>query len=225
MPGAHNALSARIIESAGFETVLFTGAGFANTYLGLPDMGLTSLKEVADQVAAMCDAVSIPLLADCNLRIGNALNARRTVRMMERAGASGILLEDQVYPKRCGHFEDKSVVSKAEMVQKLKAAVDARQSDMMIVARTDAIAMEGIDAALERAQAYLDAGADGLFVEAPRTVEDLARIPREIPAPHLCNMVFGGKTPTLPQGRSGKNGLWRDLPCQRRASGFDAGDE
>jgi 2-methylisocitrate lyase-like PEP mutase family enzyme len=195
MPGAHNALSARIIEAAGFETVLFTGAGFANTYLGVPDMGLTSLKEVVDQVAAISDATDIPMLADGDTGFGNALNARRTVRMMERAGAAAMLIEDQVYPKRCGHFEDKSVIPKAEMVQKLKAAVDARQSGMLILARTDARAMEGLDAAIDRANAYREAGADLLFVEAPQTVEELARIPKEAPGRHLCNMVFGGKTP------------------------------
>jgi len=195
MPGAHNALSARIIEAAGFETVLFTGAGFANTYLGMPDMGLTSLKEVVDQGAAISDATDIPMLADGDTGFGNALNARRTVRMMERAGAAAMLIEDQVYPKRCGHFEDKSVIPKAEMVQKLKAAVDARQSGMLILARTDARAMEGLDSAIDRANAYREAGADLLFVEAPQTIEELARIPKEVPGRHLCNMVFGGKTP------------------------------
>ena len=180
MPGAHNALSARIMEAAGFETVLFTGAGFANTYLGVPDMGLTSLKEVVDQVAAISDAIDIPILADGDTGFGNALNARRTVRMMERAGASALLIEDQVYPKRCGHFEDKSVISKSEMVQKLKAAVDARQTGMLILARTDARAMEGLDAAIDRARAYSEAGADLLFVEAPQSLEELARIPREL---------------------------------------------
>lgn len=195
MAGAHNALSARIIEAAGFETVLFTGAGFANTYLGVPDMGLTSLKEVVDQVAAMRDAIEIPILADGDTGFGNALNARRTVRMMERAGANALLIEDQVYPKRCGHFEDKSVISKSEMVQKLKAAVDARHTDMLILARTDARAMEGMDAAIDRARAYKEAGADLLFIEAPQTLDELARIPKEVPGRHLCNMVYGGKTP------------------------------
>ena len=195
MGGAHNALSARIIEAAGFETILFTGAGFANTYLGVPDMGLTSLKEVVDQVAAMREAVDIPILADGDTGFGNALNARRCVHMMERAGANALLIEDQVYPKRCGHFEDKSVVSKSEMVQKIKAAVDARRTGMLILARTDARAMEGLDAAIERAHAYQEAGADLLFIEAPQTLEELARIPKEVPGRHLCNMVYGGKTP------------------------------
>lgn len=195
MPGAHNALSARIMEAAGFETVLFTGAGFANTYLGVPDMGLTSLKEVVDQVAAISDAIELPILADGDTGFGNALNARRTVRMMERAGAAALLIEDQVYPKRCGHFEDKSVISKSEMVQKLKATADARQTGMLILARTDARAMEGLDSGIDRARAYQEAGADLLFIEAPQTIEELARIPKEVPGRHLCNMVYGGKTP------------------------------
>lgn len=195
MAGAHNALSARIIEAAGFETLLFTGAGFANTYLGVPDMGLTSLKEVVDQVAAIRDAVDIPILADGDTGFGNALNARRCVRMMERAGANALLIEDQVYPKRCGHFEDKSVIPKNEMVQKLKAAVDARQTDMLVLARTDARAMEGMDSAIDRMLAYKEAGADLLFIEAPQTLDELARIPKDCPGRHLCNMVYGGKTP------------------------------
>jgi len=206
MPGAHNALSARIMEAAGFETVLFTGAGFANTYLGVPDMGLTSLKEVVDQVAAIRDAIDIPILADGDTGFGNALNARRTVRMMERAGASALLIEDQVYPKRCGHFEDKNVIPKSEMVQKLKAAVDARQTGMLILARTDARAMEGLDAAIDRMRAYSEAGADLLFIEAPQTMEELARIPREVPGRHLCNMVYGGKTPIPSQQALAKMG-------------------
>jgi 2-methylisocitrate lyase-like PEP mutase family enzyme len=206
MPGAHNALSARIIEAAGFETMLFTGAGFANTYLGMPDMGLTSLKEVVDQVAAIRDAVDLPILADGDTGFGNALNARRTVRMMERAGANALLIEDQVYPKRCGHFENKGVIPKAEMVQKLKAAVDARQSGMLILARTDSRAVEGIEAALDRARAYQEAGADLLFVEAPTSLEELARIPKEVPGRHLCNMVYGGKTPIPSQQTLGEMG-------------------
>ena len=206
MAGAHNALSARIIEAAGFETLLFTGAGFANTYLGVPDMGLTSLKEVVDQVAAIRDAVDIPILADGDTGFGNALNARRTVRMMERAGANALLIEDQVYPKRCGHFEDKGVISKSDMVQKIKACVDARQTGMLILARTDARAMEGMDAALDRARAYQEAGADLLFVEAPTSLEELARIPKEAPGRHLCNMVYGGKTPIPSQKTLGEMG-------------------
>jgi 2-methylisocitrate lyase-like PEP mutase family enzyme len=206
VPGAHSALSARIIQDAGFEAVLFTGAGFANSYLGVPDMGLTSLTEVVDQIAAICDAVDIPVIADGDTGFGNALNTRRAVRLFERAGASAMLLEDQVYPKRCGHFENKSVVSKSEMVQKLKAAVDARQQGMLIFARTDARAMEGLDGAIDRAHAYLEAGADLLFIEAPQSMEELERIPKAVPAPHLCNMVYGGKTPIPSQEALAKMG-------------------
>lgn len=206
IPGAANALAARIAEAAGFDAVILTGAGLANTFLGVPDLGLTSVTEVADNVAAMRDAVGIPIIADGDTGFGNALNLRRTVRVFERAGADAIQLEDQVFPKRCGHFEGKQVVSKAEMVQKVKAAVDARQDDLLILARTDARAMEGLDAALERAAAYLEAGADLIFVEAPQSVEELAAIPRGLKAVHLCNMVYGGRTPLLPREKLAEMG-------------------
>ena len=195
LPGAGNALAARIMESVGFEAVLFTGAGFANSYLGVPDMGLTSVKEVVDQLAAMRDAIEIPILADADTGFGNALNVRRTVRMMERAGANAMLIEDQVFPKRCGHFENKQVIAKTEMVKKIQAAVDARSSGMLILARTDARAIEGLEGAIDRMRAYQEAGADLLFIEAPVSREELARIPKEVPGRHLCNMVYGGKTP------------------------------
>jgi len=195
LPGAGNALAARIMESVGFEAVLFTGAGFANSYLGVPDMGLTSVKEVVDQLAAMRDAIEIPILADADTGFGNALNVRRTVRMMERAGANAMLIEDQVFPKRCGHFENKQVIPKTEMVKKIQAAVDARSTDMLILARTDARAIEGLEGAIDRMRAYQEAGADLLFIEAPVSREELARIPKEVPGRHLCNMVYGGKTP------------------------------
>jgi 2-methylisocitrate lyase-like PEP mutase family enzyme len=161
---------------------------------------------VVDQVAAIRDAVDIPILADGDTGFGNALNARRTVRMMERAGANALLIEDQVYPKRCGHFENKGVIPKTEMVQKLKACVDARQSGMLILARTDSRAVEGIESALDRARAYQEAGADLLFVEAPTSLEELARIPRDVPGRHLCNMVYGGKTPIPSQKALGEMG-------------------
>jgi 2-methylisocitrate lyase-like PEP mutase family enzyme len=195
IPGAANALTARIAEQAGFEVVLLTGAGVANTYLGVPDIGLTSVTEVVDQIAAMREATSIPIMADGDTGFGNALNVRRTVRMFERAGANAIQIEDQVYPKRCGHFEGKQVIPRQEMVQKIKAAVDARQNGILILARTDARAVEGLGAALERIQAYSEAGADILFVEAPTTDAELASIPKQVPGRHICNMVFGGKTP------------------------------
>jgi len=197
IPGASDALAARLIEDAGFDMLMLTGAGLANRYLGVPDVGLVTATEVADNLAAMREAVSLPILADADTGFGNALNVYRTVRLFERAGADAIQLEDQVFPKRCGHFDGKAVISQAEMVQKIKAAVDARRGCTMILARTDARAVEGLQRALERAVAYRDAGADMIFVEAPQSEQELATIPREVEAVHICNMVFGGKTPLL----------------------------
>jgi 2-methylisocitrate lyase-like PEP mutase family enzyme len=200
MPGAANALAARVIEAAGYKVMMVSGAAVANTYLGVPDLGLVSVTELAGHVAAVRDSVNIPILADADTGFGNAINTRRTVQLLERAGANAIMLEDQTYPKRCGHFEGKDVIPKEEMVSKLKAAVDARvDPDLMILARTDARAVEGFEAALDRARAYQEAGADFLFVEAPLTKEELLAIPREVPGIHLCNMVIGGKTPLLPR--------------------------
>ena len=200
MPGAGNALAARIIEAAGHKMMLISGAAVANTFLGVPDLGLTSVTELAAHVAAAREVVGIPILADGDTGFGNAINARRTVQLLERAGANAIMLEDQTYPKRCGHFDGKDVIPKAEMVNKLKAAVDARvDPDLMILARTDARAIEGFEAACDRARAYQEAGADFLFIEAPLTREELLAIPREVPGIHLCNMVIGGKTPLLPR--------------------------
>jgi 2-methylisocitrate lyase-like PEP mutase family enzyme len=199
VPGAPNALAARIIEAAGFEAVYVTGAGLANAYLGVPDLGLTTVTEVADHVAAIREAVAVPVIVDADTGFGNALNMGRTVRLLERAGANAIQIEDQVFPKRCGHFEGKEVIPASEMVGKIKAAADARHGDLMIIARTDSRATEGMDAALSRARAYAQAGADALFVEAPQSLDELRRIPRDLPGVHIANMVFGGKTPLLPR--------------------------
>ena len=200
MPGAGNALAARFIEAAGHKMMLVSGAAVANNYLGVPDLGLVSVTELAEHVAAIRDAVNIPILADGDTGFGNAINARRTIQLLERAGANAIMLEDQTYPKRCGHFEGKDIISTQEMVSKLKAAVDARKDpDLMILARTDARAVEGFEAALDRARAYQEAGADFLFIEAPLTREELLAIPAAVPGIHLCNMVIGGKTPLLPR--------------------------
>lgn len=208
MPGAPNALAARIIETTGFPVVYMTGAGVANSYLGMPDLGLTSVSEMTAHVQAIREAVNIPIVADGDTGFGNALNLHRTIRLYERAGANAIQLEDQVFPKRCGHFEDKSVVSKAEMVQKVKAAVDARTDpNFLILARTDARAIEGLNGALDRIAAYKEAGADLLFVEAPQSIEEMARIPKEVPGVHICNIVFGGKTPMLPREELAKLGF------------------
>jgi 2-methylisocitrate lyase-like PEP mutase family enzyme len=197
-PGAANALFARIIEDLGFEVAYVTGAGIANMQLGVPDIGLTTLTEIADTVAAIADVVALPLLVDADTGFGNALNMRRTIRMLERAGAAGVQIEDQVFPKKCGHFAGKAVIPLADMLQRIRAAVDARHDqDFQIVARTDARAIEGLDAAIARAQAFAAAGADATFVEAPLAEAELARIGRELPAPQIANVVFGGMTPDL----------------------------
>src|SRR5271155_2126191 len=177
VPGAANALFARVIEELGFEAVYVTGAGIANMLLGVPDIGLTTMTEVRETVAAIADAVSIPIIVDADTGYGNAVNVVRTVRALERAGAAGIQIEDQVFPKKCGHFAGKDVITRDEMVQKIKAAVDARhEPSLQIVARTDARAVEGLERALDRALAYIAAGADATFVEAPTNFEELARI-------------------------------------------------
>lgn len=195
-PGAANAMFARVIEELGFEVCYVTGAGIANMHLGAPDIGLTTLSEVANAVSAIADSVAVPLLVDADTGFGNAVNMVRTVKVLERAGAAGIQIEDQVFPKKCGHFEGKDVVPLDDIVSKIKAAVDSRgDADFQIVARTDARAVHGLDDAIARAQAFVEAGADATFVEAPVTVEEMARIGREIPVPQIANIVFGGKTP------------------------------
>jgi len=197
-PGAANALFARVIEDLDFEVVYVSGAGIANMHLGMPDIGLTTLSEIVDTVGAIADVVALPLLVDADTGFGNALNMRRTVRMLERAGAAGVQIEDQVFPKKCGHFSGKSVIALPEMLQRIKAAVDCRHDqDFQIVARTDARASEGLQAAIARAHAFIAAGADATFVEAPLAEAELARIARELPAPQLANIVFGGLTPDI----------------------------
>jgi 2-methylisocitrate lyase-like PEP mutase family enzyme len=199
-PGVYDALTALIAEQAGFATLYVSGAAIAYSRLGRPDVGLVSMSEVADTVALIRDRVAADLIVDADTGYGNALNVRRTVRLFERAGARAIQLEDQDFPKRCGHLDGKALISAAEMAGKIKAAVDARHSaDTLIVARTDAVAVEGFDAALARAELYCEAGADILFVEAPREKEQLARIAQSLRAraPLLANMVEGGKTPPL----------------------------
>lgn len=207
-PGTPNALFARVIEDLGFEAVYVTGAGIANMSLGVPDIGLVTLTELAEHVAAITDAVAVPVLADADTGFGNPVNMVRTVRVLERAGAAGMQIEDQVFPKKCGHFKGKDVVPLDEMVQKVKAAVDSRRDgDFQIVARTDARAVLGFEAALERAHALIEAGADATFVEAPVSVEELAQIPRALPVPQIANMVFGGLTPSVPQGELASMGF------------------
>jgi 2-methylisocitrate lyase-like PEP mutase family enzyme len=197
LPGVANALAARVVADTGFSAAYVTGAGIANSFLGIPDNGLVTLTELADHFTAIRAVFRGPLMVDADTGFGNALNVRRTVEVLERAGADAIQIEDQVFPKRCGHFEGKEVVATAEMLAKIKAAVDARlDPDLLIVARTDAIAVEGFAAAIDRAHAYRDAGADVGFVEAPTTSEQIAAIGR-LPWPQLVNVVVGGKTPEL----------------------------
>jgi len=197
-PGAANALTAKVIQDCGFEAVYVTGAGVANTYLGVPDIGLVTLTEMAAHVAAIRQAVDLPLVVDADTGFGNPIGTQRTVQVLERAGADAIQLEDQQFPKRCGHFEGKSVVPLADMVAKVRAACDARRGETLIVARTDAVATEGFGAAVERAGAYAEAGADMTFVEGPTTAEQLTSLPNLLPVPQVANLVEGGKTPLLP---------------------------
>lgn len=196
--GAANALSARIIADLGFEAVYITGAGVTNTFLGIPDLGFISLTELAQHTAAIRDAVNLPILVDADTGFGNALNVLHTVRVLERAGANAIQIEDQIQPKRCGHFEGKEIIPVEEMTAKIRAAVDARHSqDFLVIARTDAIATSGFDAAIDRAAHFTEAGADLTFVEAPERIDDVRRIPELLKAPQLINMVVGGKTPVV----------------------------
>lgn len=208
VPGAANALFARVIEDMGFPVVYVSGAGIANMSLGVPDIGLATLTEIAQVVSSISDAVSVPLIVDADTGFGNALNMYRTVQVLERAGAAALQIEDQVFPKKCGHFAGKAVIPADEMVQKIRAAVDARTDEnLQIIARTDARAIEGIDAAIERAQAYREAGADIIFVEAPQSVEELALIGQSIDVPQVANIVFGGKTPDVGQAALAEMGF------------------
>ncbi len=201
-PGVYDALTASIAAEAGFGALYLSGAAIAYTKLGRPDIGLVSMNEVAETIALVRDRVPTPLIVDADNGYGNALNVLRTVRVFERAGASAIQLEDQTMPKRCGHLRDKVLISADEMVGKLHAALDARQSkDTLIIARTDAVAVEGVGPAIERARRYAEAGADILFVEAPQNVEQLATVTSALKGlcPLMANMVDGGDTPPLPR--------------------------
>ena len=198
-PGVYDALTAHLAEQAGFSTLYVSGAAIAYTRLGRPDIGLVAMSEVADTIAMTRDRVSANLVVDADTGYGNALNVSRTIRLFERAGASAIQLEDQAFPKRCGHLDNKTLIPAKEMVGKIKAALDARRSrETLVIARTDAIAVEGFEHAIARAVSYRDAGADILFVEAPKTRGELQRIPPAVTdVPLMANMVEGGKTPPL----------------------------
>ncbi|MCZ2406051.1 MAG: isocitrate lyase/phosphoenolpyruvate mutase family protein [Burkholderiales bacterium] len=196
VPGAFNALSAKVVADLGFQAIYVTGAGVTNMWFGMPDQGFMGLHEIAEHTARIRDAVEVPLIVDADTGFGNALNVIHTVRTLERAGADCIQLEDQVAPKRCGHFNGKEVISTEEAVDKIKAAVDARRDpDLLIMARTDAAATHGFEAAVERAQRFAEAGADILFVEAVTQAEEVRALPQRLAPPQLMNMVIGGKTP------------------------------
>ena len=227
VPGAANALAARIIEDLGFEAVYLTGAGATNSFWGLPDLGFISLTEIAQHTTAIRDAVDIPVIVDADTGFGNALNVRHSVRVLERAGADAIQIEDQIMPKKCGHFSNKSVISAEEMTGKIKAAVDARASrDFLIVARTDAVAVEGFEPAMERVQRYIEAGADVTFVEAPERIEEIRAIPQRLAVPQVINIVVGGKTPVLDQQELANMGfglaLYANVALQGAIAGMQA---
>lgn len=197
-PGVYDGLTAAIAASAGFEALYLSGAAVAYTRLGRPDIGLTSVTEMTETMALIADRTDLPVIIDADTGFGNALNAQRTMGLYERAGASALQVEDQTYPKRCGHLSDKSLIPAAEMAGKVKAMADARRSaETLIIARTDAIAVEGFSAAIDRAETYLEAGADVLFVEAPQSREQLSGIAKHFEGrvPLLANMVEGGATP------------------------------
>jgi 2,3-dimethylmalate lyase len=197
VPGAYDTLTARLVEQAGFAAVYLTGGGYSRA-CGYPDLGLLSLTENAMFIGRTVEAVQIPVIADADTGYGNAINVIRTVREYEKTGVAGFHVEDQVSPKKCGHYEGKEVISKAEMVGKIKAAVDTRRdAEMVIIARSDARAVEGLEAAIDRVNAYLEAGADVGFVEAPQSVEELRIVGREVRGPALVNVFEGGKTPML----------------------------
>jgi 2-methylisocitrate lyase-like PEP mutase family enzyme len=224
VPGAFNALSARVVADLGFEALYVTGAGVTNMWFGLPDQAFMGLTDIADHTARIRDAVDLPLIVDADTGFGNALNTYHAVRTLERAGADCIQLEDQVSPKRCGHFAGKDVVQASEMIGKIKAACDARRDkDLLIMARTDAAAVHGFDAAVERAQQYAEAGADLLFVEAVTGLDHVRALPQRLAVPQLMNMVIGGKTPITSAQELGQLGYGLVLYANAALQGALAG--
>lgn len=208
-PGVADALAARLVAREGFEAAYMTGFGTSITRLGMPDIGLLTMSEMVDNAARIAEIAGVPLIADADTGYGNPMNVRRTIREYEKAGVAAVHLEDQSWPKRCGHLAGKRVVPQAEMVAKIKAAVDARQDpDFMIITRTDAIAVEGLERALERGQAYREAGADMLFIEAPVGREQVEQVAKRFQGvPLLYNMAASGKTPDIPAAELGKLGF------------------
>ncbi len=201
VPGAYDGLSARIVEAAGAKILYATGGGIARS-TGIPDMGLIGPGQIAERLAQIVDAVEIPVIGDFDTGYGNVLNALHALRGFERSGIAGFHIEDQVFPKRCGHYDGKAVVPVEDLCAKIRALRDnVTDSDLVLIARTDAIAVEGFDAALERMHRYIEAGADVAFVEAPQTEEQIERIAWELPYPKLLNMFWGGKTPIVPRDR------------------------
>ena len=200
-PGVFDGLSARLVEQAGFAAAYASGGAIARS-AGVPDLGLLSLSEIVARLDMIVDSVGIPVIADADTGYGNALNVQRAVRAFERSGVAALHLEDQTFPKKCGHYDDKAIVPAGEMAQKLKAARDAlTDPDFIVIARTDAIAVEGFAAALDRARAYGEAGADMIFVEAPTSESEIEEVARRFPGWKLINMFQGGKTPLLPVAR------------------------
>ena len=221
MPGVHDALGARVAELQGFSAVTAGGYGASATLLGRPDSSQLSLTEMSEMYSRLCDATALPLLADADTGFGNVTNVTRTVQLYEKAGVAGLFIEDQVFPKRCGHMSGKAVVPVAEWLAKIKAALDARRDpDLVIMARTDALAVNGLDDAIERAQLAREAGADLLFVEAPTDVEQMRRICAEIPGPCLANNVETGRSPLLPAAELAADRLrCRRVPGRRHLRG------
>jgi 2-methylisocitrate lyase-like PEP mutase family enzyme len=197
-PGVFDGLSARLVEQAKFSLVYASGGAIARSS-GYPDLGLLGVDEVVERLAQIVEATTLPVIADADNGFGNALNVYRTVKTYEKLGVAALHLEDQVVPKRCGHLDDKKIIPVEEMVQKIKAACEARQDkNLLLIARTDAIAVEGFDQAIKRAQTYVNAGADMLFIEAPQSIEQIEKIAQVIKTPKLINMFYGGKTPLVP---------------------------
>lgn len=230
VPGVANALAARIVEDLGFEVVYLTGAGVNNTFYGVPDMGFAGLSDIAQHTSAISGAVDLPLIVDGDTGFGNAVNTYHTVRTLERAGANAIQLEDQAMPKRCGHFAGKEIVPVEEMCAKIRAATDARRSeDFLILARTDVLVRDGFEAAVERAQLFIEAGADLTFIEAVEAEDDLRAIPGRLSVPQVLNIVVGGKTPVMDQADLSELGfgmvLYANTALQSAVAGMRLGLE
>jgi 2-methylisocitrate lyase-like PEP mutase family enzyme len=224
VPGAFNAMSARVVAENGFRAVYVTGAGVTNMYMGIPDLSFIGLHEICEHTARIRDAVEIPVIVDADTGFGNPVNTYRTVQMLERAGADAIQFEDQIFPKKCGHFSGKEVIDIKDMEAKIKAAADARKDqDLMIIGRTDSAAVQGFDAAVERAQRMAEAGADILFVEAVESEAEIRKLPQLLDRPLLINIVIGGKTPTLDADAFGAMGFSIVLYANAALQGAVAG--